>query len=344
MISNDNVRKTISYRRCEISPKPGQDLQQLLSAALVTHPKPGDRFEPLNSQSTELRCIGMHISKSGCLSGYMTSFERGAAQPVISDDASAASLRLGSLAPPAPSKGDAQQQFVPGVLYFVIFKNHVAIVQSQSMRSSAFEAHLSWLLKSRSNGITSTSSFTLSDEAQKATKEKIRKSHIKAIAIGQPLMSEVVLNPPQQPIDPTSAIGRIPRQKPQSKFKPDGAMLDLIKGFFNDQNEFEKLGLDEVFDGNLEVWIEIRYPKRKRTKPEDAVRLMDTLGMALRDIEGDQVSLQLANGHRVSGKELKISGSVEVSTLSNRLPDETVLIDQMIAWLTAQIENGVVDP
>lgn len=341
MTKNANVHKAVGYRRCEISPKPGQDLQQLLGAALVKYPKPGDRYEPLNPQSTELRCIGMHVTQDGCLCGYMTSFERGAAQPVVSDDPTAASLRLGALAPPAAKKGDAQQQYVPGVLYFVVFKNHVAIVQSQSMRSSSFEAHLNWLLKSKSSEIAATSSFSLSDEAQKATKEKIRKSHVKAIAIGQPLMSEVVVTTTQPNVSPAHTSNS---PKPQSKFKPEGPMLDLIKGFFSDQNDFEKLGLNEVFDGNLEVWIEIRYPKHRRTKPEDAVKLMDTLGMALRDIEGDQVSLELANGHRVSGKELKISGTVEVSTLTNKLPDETVLLQQMVAWLTAQIENGVVDP
>jgi hypothetical protein len=74
------------------------------------------------------------------------------------------------------------------------------------------------------------------------------------------------------------------------------------------------------------------------------MRLMDTLGIALRDIEGDQVDLQLANGHRVSGKELRISGTVEAPSLSNKLPDERKLLESMIDWLEAQIQNGVIDP
>ena len=121
-------------------------------------------------------------------------------------------------------------------------------------------------------------------------------------------------------------------------------MLDLIRNFFEDQSDFEKLGLEDVFDGNLEVWIEIRYPKRKRIRSEDSVKLMDALGIALRDIEGDQVSLELANGHKVSGNDLKISGTVDAQLLNNKLPDEKQLLSAMIAWLTAQIENGVVDP
>ncbi len=344
MNGKGTTTKTVSYRRCEISPKPGQNLQQLIGAALVKHPKPGNRYEPLNPQSTELRCIGMHYVESNCLCGFMTSFERGAAQPVVADDPAAASLRLGALVPPPAKNGTAQQQYVPGVLYFVVYNNHVVIVQSHSMRSGAFEAHLNWLLKSRTSELPATSIFALSNEAQKATKAKIQQSHVKAISLGQPLMSQVAVPVAPQADGSGDVPPKSPRRKTESKFRPEGPMLDLLRNLFSDENDFEKLGLDEVFDGNLEVWIEIRYPKRKRTRAEDAVKLMDTLGVALRDLEGDQVSLELANGHKVSGNELKISGVVEAPLLNNKLPDEKRLLSAMVAWLTAQIENGVVDP
>ncbi len=320
-------------------------MQQLVGAALAQFPKPADRLEPMNPGSSELRCIGKYFTQSNCLCGYMITFERGAVQPVISDDPSAASLRLGALAPPLPRKGEAQQQYIPGILYFAIHKNHVAVVQSHSMRVTSFESHLNWLLKSKSNQLPATSSFALSDDAQKATKEKIRKSHVKSIALGQPLMSEVTMAPPAASDTGDIALkgGKKTVKKVGPQFKPDGPMLALLKNLFSDESDFEKLGLEEVFDGNLEVWIEIRYPKHKRSQPEDAIKLMDTLGVALRDIEGDQVSLVLANGNRVSGRELKIGGSVGTDLLQNGLPDENKLLTEMIAWLTLQIQNGVVD-
>lgn len=220
------------------------------------------------------------------------------------------------------------------------------MVQSHSMRSGAFETHLNWLLKSRTSELPPTSTFALSNEAQKATKEKIRKSHVKSIAIGQPLMSPITVPAPVPPVAPPGqrAPTRNTQAKSDMKFKPTGLALEVLKNFFGDEKEFEKLGLDEVFDGNLEIWIQIRYPKRRRIRPEDSVKLMDTLGVALRDVEGDQVSLELANGHKVSGNELKISGAVEAPVLKNKLPDEKQLLREMIAWLTSQIENGVVDP
>ena len=341
------ARKTVLYRRCVITPKSTQTLQQLVAAALVAQPKASDRYEPLNAQSTELRCIGKHVVSSNCLCGYLTTFERGAAQPVIGDDPTAVSLRLGALPPPPAQKGGVQQQYVPGVVYFAIYQNHLALVQSSAIRSNALENHLSWLLKERTNQLAATDSFALSDEAQKATKAKIRKSHVKSISLGQPLMAEEIVTLPAAAQGADKGHQKAPATnaaKKQRKFRPQGPMVDLIRSYFTDQSDFEKLGLDEVFDGNLEVWIEIRYPKRKRTRPEDAMKLMDTLGVALRDIEGDQVALQLADGSKVTGKELKISAPLDFPVLAHNLPDESKLWDEMSAWLLAQLAHGVVDP
>jgi len=337
------AEKVVGYRRCVLMPHQEQTLQQLVTAALVEKPKPSDRYQPLNMLSTEIRCIGAYKTVGQSLCGYLTSFERGAPQPVIGDDANAAALRLGALFPPRPGKSGVQQQYVPGVVYFVIHRNHVAVVQSASVRATALEAHLNWLLKERTNQLAAMVGMVLSDEAQKATKEKIRLSHVKSIALGQPLMVEVA------PLPVVAADGRHveakaqPKKPPQKKFRPQGPILDFLRSYFADSNGFERLGLNEVYDGNIEFWIEIRFPKRKRSKAEDAIRLMDTLGVALRDIEGDQVTLKLADGKKVTGKELKISANLDVPILDNRLPDENILWSEMVGWLFLQIENGVVD-
>ncbi|GAB1382603.1 hypothetical protein MASR1M50_09220 [Burkholderiales bacterium] len=353
MSTNPTIQKAVSYRRSSIQPKPSKTLQQLVKSALTAHAKPAARYEPLNSASTELRFIGHYQTIKGCLCGYLTSFERGAAQPIVSDDPVATALRLGAMHPPKPGKTGAQDQFVPGVLYFVVSGDHVVVAQSASMRVKALENHLNWLLKSKTSELPATSSFCLSDEAQKATKAKIRQSHVRAISFGQPLMEPLPDASEGAPAANAVAVsgpataGRTSKAKKaqqERQFRPTGPVLEMLKGIFGSDKEFEKLGLDQVFDGNLEVWIQIRYPKRSRRRPEDAVALMDTLGVALRDVEGDSVSLELADGNTVSGKELKISGQVEAPSLNNRLPDESVLWDNMVTWLKDQLENGTIDP
>lgn len=330
--------KTVSYRRCLINPKHGQTLQQLVSASLKNLEKADQRMEPLNSQSTEIRVIGKHKIINKMLCGYLSTYERGKSQAVITDDPQATSLSLGAI-PPQPMKGGKKQEYIPGVLFFAVFDNHVALIQNPSLRGSSLESHFAWLLKSKTSTLSPTTSMVLSDEAQKATKERIRKSHVKSIAFGQPLMSEFT-----QPKAATSRHSADAQQsKERARFRPSGPVFDLLKQYFDDQ-KFEKLGLDEIFDGNLEVWIELRYPKYQRSHTEDTVKLMDNLGIGLRDIEGENVSLQLADGHKVSGSELKISGNIDVALNSNGLPDEDVVWNKMTDWLASQITNGVVDP
>ncbi|HLP98186.1 MAG TPA: hypothetical protein VK149_07055 [Sideroxyarcus sp.] len=327
--------KSISYRRCLIAPKSGQTLQQLVSAALKNLQTANQRMEPLDSQSTEIRVIGKHKVVNKMLCGYLSTYERGKSQAVITDDPQAASLSLGAI-PPQPVKNGKRQEYIPGVLYFAVFDNHVALMQTTSLRGSSLESHLAWLLKSKTTTLSATTSIVLSDEAQKATKERIRKSHVKSIAFGQPLMTE---------LSPATSKKSTDAQKidKKTRFKPSGPIFDLLKQYFDDQ-KFEKLGLNEIFDGNLEVWIELRYPKYQRSHAENTIKLMDNLGIGLRDIEGENVALELADGHKVSGSELKISGSVEVAVNSNGLPDEDSVWNKMTDWLSGQITNGVVDP
>lgn len=340
MAKKTTVSKATSYRRCTINPKQGQTLQQLVSAALVNLTKVDARLEPLDSEAKEFRVIGKHKVVNGFLCGYLSTFTRGRSQPTITDEPTATALSLGAAPPPNPVKGAKQQQYIPGVVYFAIFGNHVAVIQNTTMRSVTLESHLNWLLKSKTSTLLPTTQFALSDQAQKATVERIKKSHVKNIALGQPLMADFVPT-----VDTTGPIGGQTSKSPKKdhKFKPQGPMVELIKQFFETE-DFEKLGLDKVFDGNLEVWIEIRYPKRRRSNPEDAIKLMDNLGLALRDIEGDQVKLQLANGHTVSGHDLKVSGTIETLVLANGLPDEDQAWEKMTEWLGSQIKNGVVDP
>lgn len=342
MAKKNTATKTVNYRYCPLGSDLGRSLQQLVTSALDSLPKPADRHESKDADGKEIRAIGKHYAENGCLCGYLTSWERGAAQPVIEDSPTATSLRVSTLPPPAAKNGEAQKQYVPGILYFAIFGNHVAFIATQALRSNALEAHLNWLLKIKTSELDKKTPLILSDEVKKATKERIKKSHVKAIAFGQPLMTEVEV-PAAQPRGQAAQTTTPAKTTSHTGFKPTGAMWDMLRSFITDQNQLEELGLNDVFDSNLEVWIQIRHPKRQRSHSENAVKLMDTLGVALRDVDGDQVSLRLADGNRISGHDLKVSGSVSALLDQNNLFDEKDILVQISSWLRGQINTGVVD-
>lgn len=333
MGKSTTAKRKVYYRKTEFNGTQKRTLQQLLSDALSKHQLVHDRSEAIGAQANELRLISKYLDLNGFLCGHLVVFERGSFQTVINDDPQAKALALSAITP--PKLNNVPHQFVPGVLYFAIRNNHVVVIQSPNLRTTAFENHLAWLLRTKSGLLTNQQGFVLKDEPQPATKEKIRKSHVKSVSIGRPLMSE------------SSADVGIVNLQPSNvkKFKPDNMFVNLVREMLDDTTRFERLGLeDTLFDGNLEIWIEIRYPKRQRSKTEGAVKLLDNLGIALRDIDDTQACLKLNDGSVVKGKELRISSDIDVNVDGMGIPNDNDIFDQMGAWLQLQIKNGVIAP
>ena len=212
------------------------------------------------------------------------------------------------------------------------------LMQSAALRASALENHIAWLLRSKCELISNEEGFVLKDEPQPATREKIRKSHVKSVSIGKPFMTEASRSV-------TKDKGNLELTTNVKKFQPDGAFMTLIKDLLNDDDKFEKLGLDNnLFDGNLEVWIEIRYPKRSRSQKNNAIKLLDDIGIALRDLDDGDAMLKLNDGSIVKGKDLRISSDIGVVIDEKGLPNESELFTAMAGWLMQQIKDEVIDP
>lgn len=327
------------YRKSQVHPPSSQNLQQMLSAALNQCSKVKDRLETVDAAANAFRLIAAHETKDGILCGAMVTFERGSYQLVVSDDPDAASLNMGAIAPPA-NEGK-QQQFVPGTLFFAIFEDHLAIVQSSALRATGFEQHLAWLLRTETKQLASNQGLVLADEPKQATVARIKSAHVKSLNIGRPFM---------EPFNEAAEDGTVrtteftEKQKTDvSKLKPIAEVVDFLRSYLpNDR--FAKLNLEEaVFDGNLEVWLEIKYPARVRNMPESTVKLIDDLAIAMRDQDENSVQLTLGDGSKIKGSDLKISTALTMK-LNSGVPDLADFYSEMRAWLQGLIKNGVVSP
>ena len=325
MLVATSSRKTLCYRQVRFTESMPRTLQQMLSEALGQLDLVRDRLEAVDPEASGYRVISSGRAIRGFLCGRLTTFQRGGYQMVIADDPDAKELALSAME--APDKGGVPHQFATGMLYFCIFQNHAVVVQSPSLRASAFERHLAWLLREKSAILTAEQGVALVDEPRQATRELIKKTHVRRVMIGRPLLESVIV-----PAGQESAHS-------QARFKGVGKLVRLVKDWI-EPSQFETLGLEEgVFDGNLEVWIEIRYPKRSRSHSEDAVRLLDDLALALRDLDEDQATLELTDGTHVKGHELKISSHVEVK-VSGGLLEEGDLYSAMQEWIETLIRDG----
>lgn len=333
-LAKTTIRRKIYYRKAEFTSPQQRTLQQMTSEALHKNPFFDDRLEAVGSIAANFRGIGRYQEINDILCGHLLTFERGSYQTVVGERSGARECSLDAVTPPMIQ--DVQYQFVPGVLYFILFRNHVVVIQSAVVRTSTFEQHLAWLLRTKSNILNNKDGFVLKDEPHPATKDRIRKSHVKSVSLGRPLMTEYV--------EVETGSETLPINK-TTKFQPHGPIVKLLKNMFADSVQFEKLGLENsVFDTNLEVWIEIRFPKRQRSKSEDSIRLLDNLGIALRDIDEDQAKLVLSDNSVVRGKDLKMFSEIDINVNLKGIPDEEKLFMDMRSWLQKQIQNSVIAP
>lgn len=331
------------YRKSQVSPLSSQNLQQMLTAALIQCPKVKDRLETVDAAANTFRLIAASETKDGILCGAMVAFERGSYQLVVDDDPDAASLMMAAIAP--PSKRGKQQQFIPGTLFFAIFEDHLAIVQSAALRTTAFEQHLAWLLRTKTKQLASNQGLVLADEPKQATVARIKSAHVKSLNIGRPFMEPLLDESTSQFSDGALNVVQPTDSKKTdvSKLRPVTAVVDFLKSYLPN-DKFAKLNLeDAVFDGNLEVWLEIKYPARARSVPENTVKLIDDLAIAMRDQDEDTVQLTLGDGTKVKGSDLKISTPLTMK-LNSGVPDVANFYLEMRVWLQGLIKNGVVSP
>lgn len=323
------------YRRAQIQSKNSNNLQALVENALAKQSTVKSRLETVDSSGETYRLIAKHSKKQNMLAGHLISFERGSYQLVIGDDPDATSLELDAIEP--PQQEGTTQQFVTGVVYFCIFENCVALIQTGSLRANALERHLAWLVRDKSEILDNADGLALVDEPQKTVAERIRKHHIKAVSLGVPFMREEYVT---ELVTATSNSGRISSQEQKvAKFKADKPWKEFLKKLLP-EDTFSNMGLsDVIFDGDLEVWLQIKHPKYQRNHPASTTKLLDDLGLALRDNEEESVRLELMDGSTVSGSQLKIGTSISLETIGGK-PNIDSLYEAMSAWIKHLISNN----
>lgn len=70
--------------------------------------------------------------------------------------------------------------------------------------------------------------------------------------------------------------------------------------------------------------------------------LLDDIARQLRHQESEDVSIQLKNGVKLDGDELRVTGPISVKAYGG-LVDPEDLFPKMRDWLTEKLEDGIVE-
>lgn len=358
-LMRESRSKVIQYKRAVI-PNCTATLQQIIESIISesgTAHKVSTRREQINpaDSNSGFRMVNRSSTFKTVLFGQLILFEQGKSQTLmtIADDVNyydinaITSKQIKLAEDDEITEADKQKitrEFVDSILYFGIRDNHVMIVQSSSLRTKDIENHLNWLIHSFGNIFNGDNFLVLQDKPTEDTIKKMHESPVKKINLGSvPIKNAdsndtITIKNISDSLDLPAAIREPVEKVKKIKFMPAGKGGDIMKAAFG-EGWFNNLQLEDSLDeSNLQVNLEITY-FRKTNK--DGQRILDTLATSLRNLDDEDISINLQGGGVIKGSDLKLSGKVNVQ-YNNGLIDENDLYLQMHKWLASKVQTGEV--
>jgi hypothetical protein len=327
-----NIPKQLFYKQARFLQPSAVTLQVLLTRA-VQKLAIADRHELVNSDGVTdkeiqdrtqwYRFINTPRTYAGCCFGVLVLASPNFHRLVI--DAAVAEgkedLDVSKFPPPTG------KQHMETPLYFTVRDNHVVLLQSQSVRSDKFEAHLNWLLR-KAGQMDDEQHVDLSDTIPEETQQKIARSPVKRIALGGSFLNSPAI-PDTEPGTVTKAM----------KFAT-GMGLDILKSILPSE-QYSSLKVEEMMDmPDVQVNLEIKVVGRKKAQTDNKV--MRTIMDGLRHVpDADFINVQLEGYGSMKGQDLRVHEKKNIPSIDGVLDTESTF-EVMRRWLEALVDKGTV--
>lgn len=336
--------KTLHYRRAQFYNYDGEyNLEELLRRALAKTTKVGQRYLDVLTDDTDAKDDGDELAKSKLFINHHTylwgiqfcdllKYTDDTNMNVVTVDNNAEYLDIEQVAPSSSDDGK-KREFLDSVMYMGVFKNHLAIIQSSTLRTRDLEAYLNWFLKH--SGAMDVGHILLSSEVPSEIKKQIEKNDTKSVKIGAPLIDtidnkEITSFKELETID-TKSI----------KVKPKGRGLDMLLGAFGNNDLLAQFGIDsdslvqDAIDGSdIQVSLELTY-KRKATKRSKEI--LNNVTKAMRHAHPDDVVIDIDKVGRLTGQKLNIRKNLSIRYYNGIIDPEDLYL-KIRTWMKEQIE------
>lgn len=314
--------KKFTYKQAKYLQKNGSTLQGDLRKALTKAKLVGERKQLITAAESTFFFLNSVRNRWGMTFGSMLVYSRGKNQHLVTQIDDAEELPVGQLAPPRDKTG-AFTDFVESLLFFGVLDNHLVLVQSAGLRARQFEIHLNWLLQTKTKVMDEEDRVELSDQPSPQAAAAVQNSPVKKVSLGVPLQTR-----------PTTSKHSIEK----ASFRADGVGFDLLDRLIGG-DWVKKMKLSDSLDtSRLQVEVNVTY---KRAISDEGQDVLNDIALQLRHQDEDDVVIELKNGVKLTGSDIKVSGPVSVITYDG-LVDPDDLYPKMKDWLKEQIELGVV--
>lgn len=326
--------KELHYKRAVLHGAKGQ-LQHILEGLLKQLPLPKDRLESLGLNGDDGRVIVHERHHQAILCATMTSYEKGASQPIMGIVPESKDWPIKQVEPPR-MQGAKATEFLDGYLFLGVWKNDVIFLPSKGCSSEHLEDYLNCLLKKRDHW-PSGAHVSLDDRAPQAVRDK-KFQHIQAFNLQTTLGAKVSDTEAPEAAKPKATSATVTTQH----FKPEGgawgAITSLIKMLGGTLPE--DMLVDGSFDPNdVRIKLEVTCAKRKL---ERAGPLMDVMANSLRHVTSDIVRFTFEDGTELKGSDLKTHKRFYLEC-SGAMPVPQQVDKAIYAYLQELVEKGTID-
>lgn len=312
--------KTVWYKRSRHNIK-NKTLQQMLGEALDTLKGPIQRlWAPAGDDGAKLG-INRFSPYKGALGGQFVLFEPGQKQPVITVKDGVPEFDISAMA-----AGDGGKEFLEGICYFLVFKDHILFVKPRALGTKEFERYLSWLLCSATSAAPADAVIVVDDQVATTTQQKVARKKVRGVTFGTPL----------KPVATPATSGG----KAVVVYQASGSTWDALRAIFG-VDIFQNVKMTQALDeAQLHVQVTVRV-KGKQHVSDDAHKTLQAVASAARHLDPEDVELEVQGVGTIKGKDLKIHKNFSVELLeSGGLVDESALWQKMLDWLKQLIEDG----
>jgi hypothetical protein len=316
-MASDTRTKQIFYKRAVFSQSIGQTLETILRSALSLKSRWGERREnPLGDGETFcfINYSGPHKHPDhgiSFLGGEMFSYVEGSDQSIFDTDPTTTQVNVSGI-PPGKDK-----EFLEGTVYFGISGDHLAVMQSSSLRFGDLERHLNWLLTRCAKVILEENGVSLMD-AIPPVRGGGGMGEVKGITLSAPLHFDA--------------------QVERVRIVPTGRAWEAVKAMLGAGFDLPTdLNAEEILNSrSLRVALELKWD---RAPGEGTAEILTQIAHNLRNVTDEvDYSIETRKG-RLTREDFKLRTSVSVPWIGGR-PRFDVLFPKMIEFLVSLVETG----
>lgn len=327
-----NKPKTVFYKKAKTPAN--ITLQAAIDSALSSKKLVKSRWQTVGGDDSGVhRFVNYHTKDKNITYGELVMFETGRSQQAIAIEDKE---RLDISAFKPPKKDGKTLEFIESVLYFAIYENHIALIQSRALKSKDFESHLFWFLGNECSNVCDDPIFLI-DQPKESARKKVERHPVKKVKIGTPLESEVQGDHSvDQEVEEDETIETMKAKR--LWFRPKGVGFDILAAVLGDDWK-RGLSLEESLDeANLKVNVEVTY---LRKTSERSHKILNQVAQSLRHFDPEDTVIELDGGGTLKGNELKFSAPLSIRVV-NGVPDRDSIFVEMGEWLRKLLSKGVV--